>query len=125
MNMPSELLEQHDYSDLFRGYLAQFPLQKWTLAMNRDGEYNAIYEFRTRLMAAARLRTFFRTKNGLMGMGPYCLRPDDHIVDFEGSVTPFVIRRTKDGCHRLVGDAYIHGMKSQTDGIYMQDVHLV
>ena len=125
MNMPSELLEQHDYGDLFRRYLAQFPRRKWTMAMNQDGEYDEMYEFRTRTMAAARLRTFFKTKNGLMGMGPYCLRPGDHIVDFEGSVTPFVIRRTKDGCHKLVGDAYIHCMKSRTDGIHTQDIHLV
>ena len=125
MNMPSELLEQHDYGDLYQRYLAQFPRQKWALPMKEEGTYDELYEFRTRLMAAARLRSFFKTKDGLLGMGPYCLRSGDHVVEFDGGVTPYVIRRVKGGQYRLVGDAYIHDMKSQTNGTYMQDVYLV
>jgi hypothetical protein len=125
LNMASEILEQHDYADLYRRYIAQFPRRRWAADVNQDGGHAKTYEFHNRMRTAAHLRTFFKTRNGLIGMGPYSLRPGDHVVDFEGGVTPYIIRAARNGCYKFIGDAYIHGLSNMGDGVYSTDICLV
>lgn len=55
-------------------------------------------------------RTFYVTRRGYVGLGPYFLRPGDLVAHFEGGLTPFIIRKVGSTLYRLVGDTYIHGL---------------
>lgn len=57
-------------------------------------------------------RTFFVTKKGYMGLGPFFTLPCDRIFVVPGVNTPLVMRRTLRGRYRLVGQCYIHGLMS-------------
>ena len=52
---------------------------------------------------------FFTTQNGLMGMGPLGIRPDDQVVILFGGQLPYVLRK-EGGFWRLLGTAYVHGI---------------
>jgi hypothetical protein len=68
----------------------------------------------------------FRSSNGYVGLGPNKMQAGDLVVIFFGSHTPFIIRPCNNGMHRLVGEAYIHGimdgefMKQETKEIIFQ-----
>jgi hypothetical protein len=51
-------------------------------------------------------RRFYRTRSGLLGVGPQVLRPGDHVVVLFGGHLPFILRRHGDWL--LVGDTYLH-----------------
>lgn len=123
INIPLQLLENEDYSDLYRRYISTFPQRTWLIPVETSDEH-AISEFQSRMRSATYLRSFFKTKNNLIGMGPYCLRPSDHVVEFDGSSTPFAIRKTKNGRFYLIGDVYIHGWKSAGQSEW-EDIYLV
>lgn len=125
MNMPSEILEQHDYAELYRKYMKQFDGCSLASDNGQEGASAEIQEFQSRLFTAARLRTYFVSKTDRIGMGPYCLTPDDYVVDFDESATPFIIRKTRDGCYKLVGEAYIHHPVQPTDAISSREIVLV
>ena len=110
MNVPSEVLDQYKYDDVYKRYMALFPRRKRTRTIKEDGRFSETHEFRNRMLNVCQKRTFFTTEKGYMGIGPYFLRTGDAIVNFDGGVTPFVIRRAGKGRYSFVGDAYVHGM---------------
>ena len=55
-------------------------------------------------------RTFFLTKEGRMGLGPFFTLPFDRIFCISGVSTPFVMRPTLRGRYKLVGECYVHGI---------------
>ena len=56
-------------------------------------------------------RKFFRTSDGRFGVGPRGLTVSDEVWLLEGGKTPFILRREPDGhSHRIIGEAYIHGV---------------
>ena len=68
----------------------------------------------SKVMVARRL---FRTAEGLLGLGPKSVRPDDHIVVLPGARVPFVLRPVRPpaeectrACYEMVGEAYLHGI---------------
>ncbi|KAK4550284.1 hypothetical protein LTR36_003251 [Oleoguttula mirabilis] len=56
----------------------------------------------TRLLAA--------TEDGRTGWVPRSTRKGDWVCLLEGAPLPFVLREGGNGCHRVVGDAYVHGI---------------
>lgn len=54
-------------------------------------------------------RSFFLTKSGGMGLGPFFLRPGDLLVELERGITPYVVRPAADGHYTFIGEAYLHG----------------
>ena len=125
MTPPSEVLQLHRFTGIYRRYLEQFPGLKW-LPKGFDGKLAHISGFHARLIAMCGRRTFFITEIGYMGVGPYFSRPGDHVAKFDGGVTPFVIRKAKDGCYSLVGDAHVHGMMDMESGeAAVTDIHLI
>ena len=55
-------------------------------------------------------RTFFLTKKGCMGLGPFFTLPYDRVVLMPGLNTAFSLRRTLRGRYRLIGQCYVHGL---------------
>ena len=63
-------------------------------------------------------RVFFRTRNGLLGLGPRCVEEGDTVAVLFGGGVPFVLRAAKEsetgeplmGHWRLVGACYIRGL---------------
>jgi hypothetical protein len=54
-------------------------------------------------------RKLFSTQNGLLGVGPSIARGGDICCIFFGHQKPFILRPVGSG-HRLLGEAYIHGI---------------
>jgi hypothetical protein len=54
-------------------------------------------------------RRFFITRNGYFGLGPKAAREGDRVVVLLGVDVPFVLRKL-DRIHRVVGEAYVHGI---------------
>jgi hypothetical protein len=52
----------------------------------------------------------FRTGGGLLGLGPAWSERGDEFWVLAGAQEPFILRRRAWGGHRLVGEAYVHGM---------------
>ncbi|KAN0088998.1 HET domain containing protein [Hyaloscypha variabilis] len=76
---------------------------------------------------AAYGRRFFTTKNGYMGLSPYSSRIGDSIVILLGGRTPFILRRTRKGGYRFIGECYVHGMMNGEglgQNAEMQDFHI-
>ena len=53
-------------------------------------------------------RTFFRTKSGMVGVGPEGMRKGDLLCAFFGAGVPFALRPQENGEHLLVGDCYAY-----------------
>ncbi|KAH6984189.1 hypothetical protein BKA56DRAFT_431294, partial [Ilyonectria sp. MPI-CAGE-AT-0026] len=56
-------------------------------------------------------RTLFKTKNGLLGLGPKLAKRDDAVCVFLGGSVPYVVRNLslKGSDHHFVGECYLHG----------------
>jgi hypothetical protein len=54
-------------------------------------------------------RSFFTTKSGYMGLGPFACKSGDVAVVLLGGELCFVLRPVETGKFELVGDAYVHG----------------
>lgn len=54
-------------------------------------------------------RRLFWTAGGQLRFGPSSLRPGDQVWLIKGAISPFVLRKTGEGKHILVGEAYMHG----------------
>ncbi|KAI1073493.1 heterokaryon incompatibility protein-domain-containing protein [Whalleya microplaca] len=57
-----------------------------------------------------RWRTFFKTKSGMIGLGPEQMMPNDIAVLIWGSRVPIVLRPLSENHYSYVGEAYIHGI---------------
>ena len=55
-------------------------------------------------------RRMFITQNGLLGLGPRGLAKDDVVCILYGCGVPLVLRPTRGGHYRLVGEAYVHSI---------------
>ena len=61
-------------------------------------------------------RSFFITKEGLFGVGPTNLQPEDEIWVLYGGRVPFVLRKTTNNAlqnqnsYKFIGDCYYHGV---------------
>lgn len=55
-------------------------------------------------------RYFCRTEKTRFGWVPRSAKEGDLICVFDGGATPYVIRRTEEGRHLLLGDCYIQGL---------------
>lgn len=51
-----------------------------------------------------------RTSKGYLGLFPMSSQKDDIVVVLFGGDVPFVLRRLPNGCMRLVGECYVHGL---------------
>ncbi|KAI1360583.1 heterokaryon incompatibility protein-domain-containing protein [Xylaria arbuscula] len=67
-----------------------------------------LFDFVSSTLSILRGRRVFYTKNGLLGIGPEALQPDD-VVCILPSEVPFVMRSTNDH-HILVGECYLDGI---------------
>jgi len=75
-----------------------------------DAMYAALYK--RRVAAVCQFRRLIITKKGYIGLGPFSSKPGDRVCILIGGKTPFVLRKAENGHHRLVGDAYVHGLMS-------------
>jgi hypothetical protein len=54
-------------------------------------------------------RSFYMTKEMVPGLGPLGTRPGDHVTVLLGCNEPMILRPTKDGSYKIVGEAYYDG----------------
>ena len=108
----------------FRSYLSRLGArnQAYLKTLARDEDVHALLAVETRELKSgnsqyyqasiaytAPYRKFFTTMRGTIGLGPRSIRSEDSICVFGGGRVPFILR--KDGSrHRLVGEAYVHGI---------------
>ena len=103
--------------DLNSIYLAWMSIRLGSSQRSRektDGELLEIAHFEQSMRSVCIKRTFFLTRNGHIGMGPYFMRPSDTVFNIYGGATPFVLRKTGKGSFSLVGEAYVHGFVDRT-----------
>lgn len=78
-----------------------------------DVEYERMTAFEDRMREVRNGRRMFRTKKGLLGMGPKSIREGDEIWILLGTKVPFVLRPVSDGIKpkqcTVIGEAYVHG----------------
>jgi hypothetical protein len=55
-------------------------------------------------------RRFYRSAGDRFGWGVDGIEAGDHICILYGASAPFILRPTGGGCHKLIGDTYIHGL---------------
>ena len=55
-------------------------------------------------------RRLFVTEKGYIGLGAKSVQTGDKVFVFPGGLVPFVLRTSKEGYYRLVGEAYVHGI---------------
>ncbi|KAK3722218.1 hypothetical protein LTR37_002651 [Vermiconidia calcicola] len=113
------------YSDVFQKYVEQFDTRTSATKPQEGGLFSNTYDFHEGVRYTCIKRTFFVTGNGFFGVGPYHLRPGDHVAILDGGLIPFTIRKAAGKSFSLVGDAYIHGMLERHDGLKFKDICLV
>ena len=62
------------------------------------------------LKAISRYRRLAYTRDGYMCMVPGDAQIGDKVYIISGSQLPFVLREEADGCHKLIGATYVHGL---------------
>lgn len=65
---------------------------------------------RNRALASSIDKTLFVTNQGCLGTSLRSAKEEDEVWVLAGSSVPFLLRRNLDGCYRLVGEAYVHGI---------------
>ena len=68
------------------------------------------YLYATSYVYVAGLRRLFVTEKGYIGLGAISVQTGDKVFVFPGGLVPFVLRTSIEGCYRLVGEAYVHGI---------------
>ena len=76
-----------------------------------DANANAMgaARFLSAIWRACKLRRFFVTESGHMGIGPPTMATGDSVVILYGGYTPFILRAQGDE-YRFIGESYVHGM---------------
>ena len=93
------------------GSLLQDPLEK--------GEHQI---FGRQFVDSTLYNTFFITRDGRMGLGPFSIQSGDDVVLFSGGACIFFIRRKEAG-YAFVGHGYVHGLmieSSLVDGPFQR-----
>ncbi|KAK1072240.1 hypothetical protein LTR74_002814 [Friedmanniomyces endolithicus] len=84
-----------------------------------------VSEYRQALQEHLPCRTFFTTRNGLVGVGMPGVRAGDQVTIWFGAPVPFIVRECEDDdTYKLVGAAYVAGiMEGQmVDELYCEDL---
>jgi hypothetical protein len=69
-------------------------------------------DFHTQYLHDTGGHVLFITREGMMGLGPEAMRPDDVVVVLHGAQVPFILRPADDGLWRLVGDCYLYDFQT-------------
>jgi hypothetical protein len=118
--------QRESFRDLYSAWTSQLLKQSLSEDINNTIDGTVLRRYMEVAASTCRQRTFFLTDGGYMGIGPYFLRPSDSIAHIDGGATLYVIRKAKDGCHAIVGDAYVHGMMDLTlDDDQLRDILIV
>jgi hypothetical protein len=87
---------------------------EYSLRRTSQAEFR-IWDVEATIRPYTKHRNLFQTKQGYLGIGPSCMKPDDQVVIFDGGVTPFIIRKVDSndgelcGSWQLVGDCFLLG----------------
>ena len=82
-------------------------------AMDRDTtarKFDDSWTYSKRFVTAARVRRFFCTARGYLGLGPPGTEERDELCIFIGMAVPFLIRKREAGGYYLVGECYVDGL---------------
>lgn len=95
----------------------------WATSLSAENEVwvDLCHEFRdlgntaVMMVTFLRCRSVFRTREGLVGIGPDYLEKGDQVWDLMGGEVPFVLKptdleNTTRPCYKLVGESYVHGI---------------
>ncbi|KAF2271528.1 uncharacterized protein EI97DRAFT_362864, partial [Westerdykella ornata] len=55
-------------------------------------------------------RQYMLSNMGFIGLVPSTARVGDEVALVFGAQTPFVIRKEKNGCFKMIGECYVHGI---------------
>ena len=75
-----------------------------------DAKLNDIFVLGMVSDGIAYQRVFFISWTGFMGLAPKGTLPNDEVVLFFGAHVPFIIRASKDGGWKLIGECYVYGI---------------
>lgn len=81
-----------------------------TRAWQETGTAGDPHLYATSFVYITGLRRLFVTEKGYVGLGAASVQPGDKVFVFPGGLVPFVLRTSAEGCYRLVGEAYVHGI---------------
>jgi len=56
------------------------------------------------------MAVFFVTEQGYLGLAQGVLAASDRVVVLFGTEMAFILRPVENGAHRIVGEAYVHGI---------------
>ena len=73
-----------------------------------DGSYEC-RKYRTHAITSIRIRSFFTTYDGSIGLAPIATQPNDEVCILLGCQSPLVLRPCGDGYYKVVGECYIDG----------------
>lgn len=108
-----------EFCDYFPDFLA-YVRDTATAPVQLDWETNDIKQQRTRfeeayvynsaLYTALGNRCFFVTESGSIGIGPRKMQLQDVVTVLYGCLWPVVLRPVNNGCYRVLGICYLHGI---------------
>ncbi|UJO16226.1 uncharacterized protein CLAFUR5_04851 [Fulvia fulva] len=82
-------------------------LQDMNAPAHPEGSADRFYDD---ILLACKGRSFFITKQGDLGLGPWIAKPGDQCFVLRSARVPFVLRTVREGCWKLVGECYVHGI---------------
>jgi len=80
-----------------------------TFEENYEAWAQPFSDFRREMNVTSSRRRLFRTKGGLLGLGPLDLQQGDKIWVLAGAYAPIALRSLANGNWRYLGEAYVHG----------------
>jgi hypothetical protein len=87
--------------------LSSRPASTETRQSNPQGSAN---DFLFDVTLSCKGRTFFVTRDGYYGLGPWLTKPGDECHIINGTRVPFVLRQAEGGMVKLLGESYVHGI---------------
>ena len=67
-------------------------------------------KFLTYVWASCELRSFFKTREGYIGLAPRNAQPEDQVCFLLGCSMPMLLRPTANSQYQVVGSCYVHGL---------------
>ncbi|KAH8593018.1 heterokaryon incompatibility protein-domain-containing protein [Bisporella sp. PMI_857] len=109
LNISREHADETMHRDSFLKYLQFCNLNVTPVPRRSVENESGLEEFLTAARWICSGRSFFKTKQGYIGMGPELLQVEDIIAVFAGVGVPFVLCPGNDH-YLLVGEAYVYGI---------------
>jgi hypothetical protein len=81
-------------------------------------------EYRQVVKVAATNKLCFVSSQGYLGLGRPSVSTGDLIVLFDGASVPFIVRRGENSKFRLVGEAYVYGIKDGGESVGTASIEL-